>query len=698
MGPALERSLDVPQHRQRFQRPGLIPLRPWLRLAAVAAFAVGCETAAHAGDGPTPPRVSLVEGEVAFWRLGTEAWEAAQLNIPLATGDRLRSGADGRFEIQVGRAAFIRAAADTQVTLESRDGESARVGMDAGQVTLDVRDSASGAGITIDTPRGSLTATEPGTYRIETRGSATYFIARRGGRGRIQPADGAAPVDLSAGAQVVLQDAPVAVSDAPGLDDWDHWNDDRSDTILVSASYGYVPRDVYGANELDRYGDWRHERNYGNVWVPRLAGPGWVPYSSGRWLWDPYFGWSWVDTAPWGWAPFHYGRWVYLGSRWGWAPGPLVVAPVYSPALVVFFGNAGWASGFGGSFVSWTALGWGEPLVPWWGPPGFVGVPCWYGWGGPRVGHGHHHGHPDHYVNTRIQHAVISTPRDRFRSGATEFVRPGKIDPARLQPLPHRELPAYAGAGRDVGSRRPPAWRPQQFEAAEPIAPTTGAPAGFGTDHREHRAGTRPGGTRFPLRQTDPRERYKPWASAPNAPVEQPPSGGAAVVPDSRHGDGSPTVYDVERHSPRGHVQRPLPPRYRGLDDDGSPAGVTDRPGALPDGPMRPRRPGYSSGAGSSRYGDFSRDGGSNAPVGGQPRVLRPQVVQPSVGQPMMPRPAQLPDAPGASGMPGRGGGIWPGGGSTRMLPGSPGQMMPAAPSGLPAVPAAPMGGMGGQR
>jgi len=292
MGPALECSAGVPYQRPPSHQVHLVPPRRWRRLAAAAVLAVCVSAPAHAGDGPTPPRLSLVEGDVAFWRPGTEAWEAAQLNTPLADGDRLRSGPDGRFEIQVGRAAFIRGAADTQVAVETRNGEAAKLGMDAGQLTLDVREATRNTGITIATPRGSLTVSEPGTYRVEIRGPATYFIARRGGRGRIQPADGANPVELSAGAQVVLQDAQiteshVAVDTGPALDDWDHWNDDRTDTILASTSYGYVPRDVYGAEALDSYGDWRQESRYGYVWVPRMVSPGWVPYSSGRWLWDP---------------------------------------------------------------------------------------------------------------------------------------------------------------------------------------------------------------------------------------------------------------------------------------------------------------------------------------------------------------------------------------------------------------------------
>src|SRR5207245_2677331 len=67
-----------------------------------------------------------------------------------------------------------------------------------------------------------------------------------------------------------------------------------------------------------------------------------------------------------------------------WAPGPVVVRPVYAPALVAFFGGPSVHVAIGVPGVSWVALGWGEPLVPWWGRPQFVGRPTWVGWGGPR--------------------------------------------------------------------------------------------------------------------------------------------------------------------------------------------------------------------------------------------------------------------------------------------------------------------------
>src|SRR5262249_5354707 len=127
--------------------------------------------------------------------------------------------------------------------------------------------------------------------------------------------------------------------------------------------------ETYGASELDRYGAWRVVPTYGSVWMPTGMPSGWAPYSTGSWALDPFYGWTWVDTAPWGWAPYHYGRWGFVDGFWAWAPGPVVVRPVYAPALVAFFGgpSARVSVSIGGPVVGWVALGWGEPVVPWWG-------------------------------------------------------------------------------------------------------------------------------------------------------------------------------------------------------------------------------------------------------------------------------------------------------------------------------------------
>ena len=161
--------------------------------------------------------------------------------------------------------------------------------------------------------------------------------------------------------------------------------------------------------------------------MPYGTPPGWAPYSTGSWVWDPYYGWTWVDDAVWGWAPFHYGRWVYLDGIWAWAPGPVIVRPLFAPALVAFFSlGRGVSVGIGivEPAVGWVALGWGEPLHPWWGGPGFVGVPWWGGWGGPRIGH------TGERSSTTTQGCRMPSLRS-MRGGSEEDRRAGHDSPSR---------------------------------------------------------------------------------------------------------------------------------------------------------------------------------------------------------------------------------------------------------------------------
>ncbi len=105
---------------------------------------------------------------------------------------------------------------------------------------------------------------------------------------------------------------------------------------------------------LDPYGSWQDDPNYGTVWTPSpsVVGDDFAPYvSGGHWTYDDYDNWSWVSDYDWGWAPFHYGRWAYLGTRWGWIPGRR-----YAGAWV------SWRTGYDG----YDYLGW-APLPPAWG-------------------------------------------------------------------------------------------------------------------------------------------------------------------------------------------------------------------------------------------------------------------------------------------------------------------------------------------
>jgi hypothetical protein len=418
---------------------------------ALVAHGQGPETpdSEQAAVGLTPPRLGFVDGQVSFWRPGAEDWSEAQVNTPLAPGDQLYTGRPGNLEIQIGARAFLRAGADTQIGLENQEPEFLQFRVTGGFASFDVRTLDPGSTVEVDTPNAAFTIDHAGYYRVDVDEEHSSLIARRGGRATAIPAGGEA-VDIASSEEVVIEGTAspqVSSYAAPQLDPWDKWNYARTEHLLDSVSARYVPPGVYGVDDLDSQGTWRVVPDYGAVWVPRGVPAGWAPYTTGSWMLDPDYGWTWVDTAPWGWAPYHYGRWVSVNGYWAWAPGPAVVRPAYCPALVAFFGGHGGGVsvgiGAGGPVVGWVALGWGEPVVPWWGRPGFVDRPSWRGWGGPHVVNNvvinrttvvnvteiHD------YRNTTVRHALVGVHENRFGHGPLRSAEMTRLDPKTFRPI-----------------------------------------------------------------------------------------------------------------------------------------------------------------------------------------------------------------------------------------------------------------------
>src|SRR5437773_2139922 len=285
--------------------------------------------AADAPIGRTPPRLSYVDGEVSFWRPGASNWAPAQVNTPLAAGDETYTGNRGNLELQIGARAFVRAWGDTQLGFVNQEPDFLQFRVTAGHVSLDLRGVEPGRTVEIDTPTAAFTVDAPGYYRVDVSPERTAFITRRSGRATMTVAGGSA-VAIAPSEEVVLDGATtprVQSFVAPPLDVWDSWNYARTDELIDSMSARYVPAGVYGVDDLDHYGAWRVVPTYGAVWVPREVATGWAPYSTGRWVADPQYGWTWVDAAPWGWAPYHYGRWVYVDGYWACARTPSAGAP-----------------------------------------------------------------------------------------------------------------------------------------------------------------------------------------------------------------------------------------------------------------------------------------------------------------------------------------------------------------------------------
>jgi hypothetical protein len=330
---------------------------------------------------PDPPgrvgRLQYMSGQISVQPEGTGDWVEGSANRPLTNADNVWADKESRAELNVGNG-LMRIDSETSLTLTNIDNNAVQVSLHQGALNVHVRRFDGGEVWEIDTPNLAFTLTKPGDYRfdVDPNGDATVVTVRRGegeatGQGPAVRVHSGEWARFTGGNSLEHQTQEAPPPD--GFDEWCQVRDKREDH---SVSARYVNPDVVGSEDLDQYGTWKNYPDYGDVWTPTAVAPGWAPYSAGQWIWVNPWGWTWVDDAPWGFAPFHYGRWAYVGAGWGWIPGPYWARPWYAPALVGWYGGAGWGVGLGfgwgfglgfGPRFGWCPLGFREPFHPWYG-------------------------------------------------------------------------------------------------------------------------------------------------------------------------------------------------------------------------------------------------------------------------------------------------------------------------------------------
>lgn len=333
-------------------------------LMALAMLASPRKAAAQdQSDDYDPPgiaaRLGYMEGSVSFQPAGETEWVQAVSNRPMTTGDRIWADQQSRAEVQVGSSA-IRMGENTGFSFLNLDDRTTQIELTAGSLNISVRRLDRDEVFEVDTPNQAFVVYQPGRYRIEASEDGNYTVVSvRDGEG--ESTGNGQNYSLHAGQRWTFtgtDQLTAEVDQIAGADQFDNWSYARERRYTDSRSAQYVSRDVVGYDDLDDYGDWRDDREYGHVWFPNRVSSGWAPYQEGHWDWISPWGWTWVDDSPWGYAPFHYGRWVTVGGRWGWIAGPPSVRPVYAPALVVFLGFGG------GGNVGWFPLGPREVYIP----------------------------------------------------------------------------------------------------------------------------------------------------------------------------------------------------------------------------------------------------------------------------------------------------------------------------------------------
>jgi hypothetical protein len=315
-------------------------------------------------------RLANTAGAVSYHAAGDTQWAPATMNFPVASGSSFWTEPNARAELELS-SSRVALAGGTEIDIGTLDEAGLRATLTQGEVLLRPRNLAPNETWSLVTPRGTVTTSHAGRIVVLAGDTATPTVvtvlegdatisgpgleqrltagqaATIAGTDTLQATVGPADPDAFA-RQGLVRDRPPLPPPS------------NRRTAPPPPAIASIP----GGEDLQGYGAWNVNPDYGEVWYPDVD-PGWVPYRQGHWAFIAPWGWTWVDDAPWGFAPFHYGRWMQFSGRWGWAPWPerdrdwRERYPVYAPALVTFL-----AFGAGAS-IGWVPLAPHERYRPW---------------------------------------------------------------------------------------------------------------------------------------------------------------------------------------------------------------------------------------------------------------------------------------------------------------------------------------------
>jgi DNA segregation ATPase FtsK/SpoIIIE-like protein len=314
-------------------------LNPWRLVASLLVLLCTALTTAAWADPPgRVGRLGDMNGQVWFFSPDTGEWVSAVRNRPLTDGDRVSTDDGARAEVRIGSSS-VRLDSGTELEVLRIDDDHISLQLHSGSVAARLRSSESAREFELRTAEGRFTTPRAGRYRFD-RGDEASHVTVLSGRAVYEGPGSALTVNAGQRAEFWLENNAAQYSiTEPVRDAFASWSAEQDRRDDRSASARYVSPEMTGAEDLDRYGRWEQEPEYGAVWIPRAVPVGWAPYRAGHWAWVSPWGWTWIDDQPWGFAPFHYGRWVTVQDRWCWVPGTYVRRPVYAPALV------GWVGG-----------------------------------------------------------------------------------------------------------------------------------------------------------------------------------------------------------------------------------------------------------------------------------------------------------------------------------------------------------------
>jgi FecR protein len=290
-------------------------------------------------------RVSLVQGDVRFARdvkgdpltSDKAVWDAAVLNLPVRQGYVLATD-KGRAQVEFENGALAFLSENTVLEFydlsRNDDGTTTRLVLRQGTASFHVNPASE-----------DYFSVTGGDFTVEAEGRSTFRLDNfddgsvvNVAKGRVSVLRKGHTVEVASGLSFAIKaddNNPPNFAKLAEPDDFDRWVSDQIDSVsqatTATAQYTASPLYAAGFGSLYTYGSWFGCGGYGYGWRPFGVGYGWSPFTSGQWILDPFYGWTFVSFQPWGWAPYHYGGWLFDAGCGGWfysPPVPYIVNPI----------------------------------------------------------------------------------------------------------------------------------------------------------------------------------------------------------------------------------------------------------------------------------------------------------------------------------------------------------------------------------
>ena len=313
-------------------------LATWAVLAA--AFLV---VSASAESKARIVRLSEVQGAVQIDRAAGGGFDKAFLNLPVIEGTRVKTGQNGRAEVEFEDGSALRLAPDSELDFTrlalGDDGQKlSTVQLVSGTVYADLhpKNAREKSGqFLLNFARESVTVSEAAHFRLELADATATLAVFKGKLNATTPSGqfdlaGKHSATINLASNELTNDDPAKkdtfviarnYDDAPS-DDWDRQQTGYHDRYATAGGSAISSPYGYGMSDLNYYGNFMTVPGYGNVWQPYFIGANWSPFQDGGWAFYPSFGYMFVSGYPWGWMPYNYGNWAFApGFGWVWQPG-----------------------------------------------------------------------------------------------------------------------------------------------------------------------------------------------------------------------------------------------------------------------------------------------------------------------------------------------------------------------------------------